>query len=537
MEETLLVGLAAIVVLAVGSQIVAARLRLPSILVLLVAGIVVGPVTGALDPDALLGELIFPVTSLAVAIILFEGGLLLDLGELRGGVSKVVRRLLVVGLLVTAAGGALGARYILGLDPEIAAVLGAILTVSGPTVVLPLLRFIRPSKRVAAVLKWEGIFVDALGAALAILVFEAVLATGAAPGMLRALPGVGLTLLVGGLVGAAGAGLLVVILRSEVTERSFDPATTIMLVLTAFTAADLLRAESGLFAAVVMGMVLANQDWVAVHRIEEFKESLGPLLTGALFIILSARLDLDELIDVLPQSLALIAVLVLVVRPVAAWLSTIRSTLAGRERAVIAWMYPRGIVAAATASVFAFRLEEAGIAGADTLAPVTFLVILGTVAIYGLTGAPVARALKVSADARLRVLVVGTGTTAGAVAVALTGLDVDMTTVTDVEASMPMGEDGRLEVDWAVVVGPDPTLNRACSTYLAERMAPDRVRELAVTSRPSPEGWTPDPPFGPAITYELLGSRVATREVLRAVLTQAEADATPEDELVAAFLN
>jgi NhaP-type Na+/H+ or K+/H+ antiporter len=396
MHEGQLIGLAAVVVLAVGGQVLATRLRAPSILVLLVIGIVVGPVTGWLDPDALLGDLLFPVVALSVAIILFEGGLLLDFAELRGDASSVVRRLLVVGVPVTALSGALVGRILLDLSAPIAALLAAALTVSGPTVVLPLLRFIRPAEQVEVVLKWEGIFVDALGAALTVIAFDAILATGRAPEPWEAVLQVVVTLAAGGLVGTIGAYLLVLVLASDLVDSRIEPAVTVMLVLAAFVAADMVRAESGLFSAIVMGVVLANQRRIEVGRIEEFKETLGMLLTGALFILLSARLDRDGLVEEIPAALLLTAVLVLVVRPLATALSTAGSRFSWRERAFIAWMAPRGIVAAATVSVFAFRLEESDIADVERLVPLTFLVILMTVAVYGLTGQPMARLLGVS---------------------------------------------------------------------------------------------------------------------------------------------
>ncbi len=398
MHDAQLIGLAAVVVLAIGGQVLAARLRAPSILVLLVLGLVAGPVTGLLDPDALFGEILFPVVALSVSIILFEGGLLLNFDELRGDASTVVRRLLVVGVPVTAVAGALAARTLLGVSPPIAALLGAVLTVSGPTVVLPLLRFIKPAEQVSVVLKWEGIFVDAIGAALTVIAFEAVLATGAAPEPAGAALRVGVTLLAGGVVGTIGAFLLVLVLDSHVVDARLEPAVTVMMVLAAFVAADLVRAESGLFSAIVMGVVLANQHRIEVGRIEEFKETLGTLLTGTLFILLSARLGLDELVAEFPEAVLLTLILVLVVRPVATWLSTVGSRFTWRERAFIGWMAPRGIVAAATASLFAFRLEETDVADVERLAPLTFLVILLTVAVYGLTGQPMARALGVAGE-------------------------------------------------------------------------------------------------------------------------------------------
>lgn len=177
-EQQILIGLTVIVVLAVAGQSLGQRLGIPAILVLLVLGMVAGPFTGLLDPDAILGDLLFPLVSLSVGLILFEGGLLLRFKDLTTEASSVVRRLLSLGVLVTWLGAAAAGVVVLGLSPSVSAVLGALLTVSGPTVVLPLLSYIRPSGNVEAVLRWEGIFVDAIGASLAVLVFDAVLAGG-----------------------------------------------------------------------------------------------------------------------------------------------------------------------------------------------------------------------------------------------------------------------------------------------------------------------------------------------------------------------
>lgn len=397
-HDTQLVALAAIVVLAIGGQVLATKLRVPSILVLLVIGLLVGPVTGLLDPDALLGEGIFPIVALAVSIILFEGGLLLNLEELRGDTSKVVRRLLVIGVPVTAISGAVVARYVLGISTPVAAILGAVLTVSGPTVVLPLLRFIRPTERVEVTLKWEGIFVDAIGAALTVFAFEAVRATGTAPAVPEAILQVLITLLIGGVVGVAGAWVLVLTLDADLVDEPLEAAVTVMIVIAAFVVANLVRAESGLFTAIIMGVVLANQHRIAVDRIAEFKETLGMVLTGVLFIVLSARLDLASLRRELPAALVLTAILVIVVRPVATMLATAGSDFSGSERGLVGWMAPRGIVAAATASLFAFELRESDVADVDRLVPLTFLVILLTVTVYGLTGRPVARMLGVAGE-------------------------------------------------------------------------------------------------------------------------------------------
>lgn len=392
-QDDLLVGLTLIVVLAVTGRIVADRLGLPSILVLLVLGVTAGPVTGLLDPDAVLGELLIPLVQLAVAVILFEGGLLLDLRELTRGLTVVTRRLLGIGLLLTWGIASLTALLALGLEHPIPLLLGAIVTVSGPTVVMPLLRFIRPSADVESILKWEGIFIDPLGAILGVVVFQAVIAQAQRSELPLALLDLAGTIVVGGLAGGAGAWLMRAVLASRRLDREVEVTATLAVVVAVYVAADLARSESGLLAAVLMGVALANADEIDLSRIAEFESTLGNLLTGVLFIVLSARLDGGQLLGVGPRALVLVAVLVVVVRPLVAALATVRTSLSWRKRALLGWMAPRGIVAAATASTFGLRLVDGNVAGAEQLVPITFVVIFATVAIYGLTTAPLARAL------------------------------------------------------------------------------------------------------------------------------------------------
>jgi NhaP-type Na+/H+ or K+/H+ antiporter len=397
-QDALLVGLTLVVVLAVTGRVLADRLGLPSILVLLVLGVIAGPITGLLDPDAILGDLLIPLVSLAVAVILFEGGLLLDLRELTSGLTTVTRRLLWIGLLLTWIVASVTAVLVLDLEHPIPVVLGAILTVSGPTVVMPLLRFIRPSADVESILKWEGIFIDPLGAILGVVVFQAVIAQTQRTNLLLALLDLAGTVAVGGLAGAAGAWLMRAVLASRRLDREVEVTATLAVVVAVYVAADLARSESGLLAAVLMGVALANADEIDLGRIAEFESTLGSLLTSVLFIVLSARLDAGDLFGVGPRVLVLVAVLVLVVRPAVAALATIRSSLSWRKRALLGWVAPRGIVAAATASTFGLRLVDDNVPGADQLVPITFVVIFATVAIYGLTTAPLARALGLTRD-------------------------------------------------------------------------------------------------------------------------------------------
>jgi NhaP-type Na+/H+ or K+/H+ antiporter len=419
MSEHLLVGLSGVLVLGMTAQWLAWRLRLPSILLLLLFGFIAGPVTGFIHPDELLGDVLFPVISLSVGIIMFEGGLSLKLADLRG-VGRVIRNLITVGALVTWALCTLAARYILHLDLPLAVLLSAILVVTGPTVIGPLLRHVRPGPPVGTILRWEGILIDPVGATLALLVFEVIVAGSAQAATTGLLVGVAKTLLVGIGVGALGAELLYAALRRYLVPDYMENAVTLMVVVGAFALSGLLQPESGLLAVTVMGIILGNQTSVPVKRMIEFKESLGVLLIGSLFILLSARLRLEDLTRVGPNVLIFIVFLVLIVRPVAVGLSTLGSGLSSRQRIFLAFMAPRGIVAAATASIFALRLSGSGYAGADQLVPIMFLVIVATVAVYGLGALPLARWLGIAeAGTPQGVLIVGAHAWARAIGQAL----------------------------------------------------------------------------------------------------------------------
>lgn len=402
-----LVGLASILVLGIAAQVVAARLRVPAILPLLGTGIVAGPVLGLLHPDRLFGDLLLPGVSIAVAIILYDGGLTLQVRELRRGGGGVVSRLVTVGAVVTWLVSALAAHWVLGLDVRMAVLLGAVLVVTGPTVILPMLRHIRPAGRVASILKWEGIVIDPIGALLAVLVFEVVFHRNFAEGPAYTGWLVARTVLVGGGMGVAAAALLVVLLRYYWVPDYLQNPLSLALAVGAFTLSNSLQAESGLFAVTLMGMALANQRFANVQHIAEFKENLGVLLIGALFILLGARLTWDQLRAVDWRVAAFVAVLVLVARPLAVWLSTLGSDLKWREKVFLMTLAPRGIVAAAVSSVFALELAKASFAGGETLVVATFAVIVGTVGFYGLLAPLAAYRLRLATPEPQGLLIAG----------------------------------------------------------------------------------------------------------------------------------
>ena len=406
MAEHLLVGLSSILVLGIVAQWLAWRLRLPSILLLLIFGFLAGPATGLLDPDELFGPVLFPLVSISVAIILFEGGLTLRLTELRE-VRKVVRNLITIGALVTWTTGALAAHLILGLPVYLAVLLGAILIVTGPTVVVPLLRHIRPAPRIGSVAKWEGIMIDPVGATLAVLVFEAILVGDVQEATSQALVGFLLTLLVGLGVGSLGAGVMVVLLKRYWVPDFLENPVALMIVVSVFTVSNILQSESGLLAVTFAGIVMTNQKVVAVKHIIEFKENLRVLLISGLFILLAARLEIEQFYELDRSSVLFLVVLVLVARPVSVLISTLRSRLDWKERLFLCWMALRGVVCAAVVSIFSLRLIELGYEQAEEMMAVTFLVIVSTVSLYGLTAKPLARWLNLAQEHPQGCLIVG----------------------------------------------------------------------------------------------------------------------------------
>jgi NhaP-type Na+/H+ or K+/H+ antiporter len=494
----ILAGLGLVIVLAVGSQLVADRFRLPAIVLLLPAGFVAGAITDDVHPEALFGNAFQPIVSLGVGLILFEAGLRLRLDELGDGVRAVVARLIPIGVAVSGVGVAVAVNLLFGLGWGVSVVLGAVLLVSGPTVVLPLLAFVRPTDRVRAVLKWEGVLIDPIGALLGVLAFTAVRAgIGGkhpfAPGGLFG--GIAVGLIVGGL----GALILMLLLRG--TQRSSSRQgvpIALMVVAAALVGANLIRDDSGFVATTVMGMVMANQTRIDVSEILEFQGTVVQLLIGILFVLISASVAPDTVTDLLPQGLALIAIMVLLLRPLAVVLGTARSSLDRNERAFMAWLAPRGIVAAATASAFGQQLANAGIPGAERILPIAFIAIFGTVVVYGLTALPLGRALKLAGAGTTVVLLVGGQAWVRAIARALkgAGLGVRLWTGQAAEQEAARAEglaagNARLGVDLAsreeeleevtdaLVLTHDDDFNALAAFELRKELGGDHVYRLA----------------------------------------------------------
>lgn len=407
MTEALLYGLISIIVFGVGAQWLAWRFKLPAILLLLLAGIVAGPITGLLDPDLLLGDVLAPFISVSVGIILFEGGLSLRFSELRDIGSSVIN-LVSIGVIITMVIVAYSALHLFGMSLELAVLMGAILVVTGPTVIIPLLRQVRPTGQVGSILKWEGIVIDPIGAMLAVLVFEVIFASGFSEATSIAVTSILKTIFFGTVLGLAGAGLIYLLLKRYLLPDFLQNPVTLMVVLAVFGLSDFFQHESGLWATTVMGIALANQKSARIHHIVEFKENLRVLLLSALFILLAARVELQDLLANLNWNILLfLLILIFIARPLSVYLSTIGSKLNNREKLFLSWMAPRGVVAASISSLFAIQLVENGYTEAGQLVPIIFIVIIATVTIYGLTASPVARWLKVAKPTPRGFLIIG----------------------------------------------------------------------------------------------------------------------------------
>ncbi len=385
-------------VLATGvlCQWIAWRIKLPAIIPLLAAGIIAGPlVLDLLHPREELGNLFFPVVSLSVAIILFEGALTLDFREVRHVVGPV-QRLIVIGALITWFGGALTAHYIKGINWDLALLFGALIVVTGPTVIAPILRNVRPTHSVASVLRWEGIIIDPVGATLAVLVFDFI-AADQGSGLGSSVGGFFTIAAVGTALGLLGSAVLYLLLRHYLIPDYLRDATVLATVTLVFAFSDNLASESGLLAVTVMGIALANTRLKQLREVWYFKEKLSILLISTLFILLAANFTQENLALLDWRSFVVLAVVMLVLRPLSVQVSMLGSSLTWQERLFISWVGPRGIVAAAVSSLFAFELvDEMGYAEAEVIVPLTFLIIVGTVLIQGSTAKLLARYLGVS---------------------------------------------------------------------------------------------------------------------------------------------
>lgn len=550
--DGVLLGLCLVVVLSVLARLVAAWIRVPAIVPLLVVGVVAGTsVTGLIDPDKLLGDALSPAVQIAVGIILFEGALSLKREELGSGVRPAVIRLITFGVLITWGLATVAVTVLLDVPHPVAILIGAVLIVSGPTVVIPILEFISPSTHVRSVLKWEGILVDPIGAIIAVVVFGSLVDSGGTVSI--DLVEVVLSLASGLLVGVVAALMLVPLLASRKLANRDKVAATLMLVVASFAGADALFDDSGLVATIVMGVALANQRRVETAYISEFKETLVPILIGILFILLAANVDVDSVIDLGLPGLALVGFLILVVRPLAA-ATTIGLPFSWKERTFFAGMAPRGIVAASTASAFGLDLSQRGIEGAEMIIPVTFLVIVGTVFVYALGSPGLARALGVAGEQPPSLLLIGGPAWALAMGGAMlkAGADVKVWTE-DVDETLAAEEEGLVafggpldphtgitqtvtdELSAIALVSDDDTLNQILSAQLAEGYEPDQVYRLRSPADTAPIVASPATPLFENLSDTLeIQRRIETGERMK---VYGPEDELPEEAIVVASVS
>lgn len=415
MTEHIGLAFALIIFLGIFAQWLAWRLKLPAILFLLLFGLFAGPVMGWVRPDEMLGDLLFPMVSLGVAVILFEGSLTLRVDEIRGQ-GSVVRNLVTLGVVVTWLSVSFATWWLLQINLQIAFLFGALATVTGPTVITPLLRSVRPTAKIANILRWEGILVDPVGALLAVVVFEFIL-SGQQEGQ-TALTFVQ-AVTTGTITGLLGALFLATLLRRHLIPDYLHNVVTLALVLVVFTSDNYLQKESGLLGVTVMGIMLGNMKNVSTDDILDFKESLSILLISVLFIVLAARIEFADFQALGLNALWILAIIIFIARPLGVFLSSVGADLSWREKALIGWIGPRGIVAAAVSALFALQLEKQGYPEAKFLVPLTFMVIIGTVVLHSFTARLIAKRLKVSEPDPRGILIVGGNPVALAVAEAL----------------------------------------------------------------------------------------------------------------------
>ncbi|MDH4332260.1 MAG: cation:proton antiporter [Desulfobulbaceae bacterium] len=410
--------LAAVVFVGILCQWFAWRVKLPAILFLLFAGIIAGPLTGWLNSDALFGDLLFPFISLSVAVILFEGSLTLRFHQI-AGLGRVVRNMISFGLLVTWLITATATRLVFDFPWSLALLFGAITSVTGPTVIVPMLRTVKPSAAVANILRWEGIVIDPIGATLAVLVYEFILSGSSGNAMSHTLLAFARLIGIGLLLGSLAGYIYGNILRRHWLPEFLHNVATLGLVIFVFAVSNSIQHESGLLSVTVMGIWLANMRDVSLEEILDFKESLSVLLISVLFIVLAARLDFQRFLHLGWQVGFIFLSIQFLSRPLSVMISALGSKLSWPERHLLAWIAPRGIVAAAISALFAIKLAAAGHNEAELLVPLTFSVIIGTVVLQSATARFIAKKLGVAEPEPRGFLIIGANPVARVIGKAL----------------------------------------------------------------------------------------------------------------------
>ncbi len=406
--DNLTLTFAVIGVLGVGSQWLAVRLHMPAIVFMLVAGVIAGPVLGVLSPREDFGELFKPIVAIAVALILFEGGLTLNFKELRDA-APAVKRLCTVGAILGWGLNTAAAHWIAGLSWTSSAIFGGILVVTGPTVIMPLLRQARLAPRTASTLRWEAIVNDPVGALLAVLAFEVVVAM-AGDHLAGAAGHLALGIVAASLAGYASGRVLTLAFRRGWVPEYMKAPILFVGVLGVYAATDWVLHESGLLAVTVMGITMANARLPSLDELKRFKEHVTVLLVSGVFIILAATLEFEMLAQLDWRAVAFVIVIMAVARPLAVFACLPGTALTMRERAFVAWVAPRGVVAVAVSGFFGQRLMDLGVADGEMLAPLAFVLVAVTVVVHGFTISPVARLLGLTSTEPPGVIILGGNT-------------------------------------------------------------------------------------------------------------------------------
>lgn len=413
-----------VVFLGVAAQWLAWKMRLPAIVLLSAAGLIAGPGLGLIDPGEQLGELLRPLIGLCVAIILFEGGLSLNIAELKHAASGV-RRLVYLGAPLAWTFASACAFFIGGLDGATSLVFGAIMVVTGPTVIMPLLRQAALNRRTASFLKWEGIVNDPIGALLAVLVFQFFVFTGQGSGFAQVAESLGLAMLSGLLFGGVGGWLTGTAFRAGLVPEYLKSPVMLGLVLVVYVASNYMQHEAGLLAVTIMGIVIANMSLPGFGDMRRFKEYITIMLVSLVFILLTSDLDISSLTQIGWRGAALIAALLFIARPAAIMLATINADMSFRERVLLSWIAPRGIVAAATAGIMGPRLVDEGY-DAGVMLPLVFAVIFTTVLLHGFSLNWLAARLGLASRHRDSVVIVGASPWSTELGRTLKGLDINV---------------------------------------------------------------------------------------------------------------
>ncbi|MGP4068552.1 cation:proton antiporter [Halobacillus sp. B29] len=407
MIDSLLLQFMLIGSLGVGSQWIAWRFRLPAIVVMSIVGLLVGPVFGLMNPEQDFGELFKPIISLAVAVILFEGSLNLDMKEVRG-LGRPVFRIVTFGAFISWILGALAAHYVAGLSWAVAFVIGGLFIVTGPTVILPLLRQAKLKPRPAKILKWEGIIVDPIGALLAVFAFEIIefiMGTNVNPSELLLFFLASLFAVILGWACGKGVGWM---FETGYVPEFLKSPVVFTVVIACFTIADEITHETGLLSVTAMGMTLANMHISSIADMRHFKENISLLLISTIFVMLTASLTQETLVEIFNvQIIGFVLLMLFIVRPLSIFLSTMGTDLSKSEKLLVGWIAPRGIVALTVASYFASILLESGFEDASILISLTFALVFTTVVAHGFTIGWLSKKLGLSMEGPPGVLISG----------------------------------------------------------------------------------------------------------------------------------